>query len=372
MKIYLVGGAVRDQLLGLLVKERDWVVVGATVDEMLKLGFRQVGKDFPVFLHPKTNEEYALARMERKVGLGYTGFTFDTSADVTLEEDLIRRDVTINAIAQTPEGELIDPYGGKNDLDKKILRHVSEAFIEDPVRILRVARFTARFAELGFSVAPETMQLMKKMVQMGEVDALVAERVWKELEKALIENHPEKFFEVLAGCGALNVLFPLFNSSEEYKASLKTLINSSKISHEPRIRFAAFLQKYADEQIKELCNRYRVPSEYRELALLVSNHFAAYQNAEKLSAENILKLLQVTDAFRREQRFQDFLKACEACISSTDFQSELLISCFNAAKKVDTKEFLHLSGKDIANAIAEKRKAIIQDIINSPSISMKG
>lgn len=191
MKIYLVGGAVRDQVLGLPVKEKDWVVVGATVDDMLRAGYRQVGKDFPVFLHPKTGEEYALARTERKVGRGYTGFAFDAAPTVSLEEDLKRRDLTINAMAQTSTGEIIDPYHGQEDLEKKILRHVSPAFAEDPVRILRVARFNARF---GFDVAPDTLQLMRKMVAQGEVDALVAERVWKELERALLEQHPENFF----------------------------------------------------------------------------------------------------------------------------------------------------------------------------------
>src|SRR3990167_6080610 len=208
MKIYLVGGAVRDQLLGLPVKEQDWVVVGATIEEMLTAGYRQVGKEFPVFLHPKTGEEYALARMERKINPGYKGFTFDTSKDVTLEEDLSRRDLTINAMAETPEGELVDPFHGKKDLEQKILRHVSPAFAEDPVRILRVGRFLARYAHLGFHIAPETITLMRHMVKVGEVNALVAERVWKELERALGEKNPEKFFEALANCEALAILFP--------------------------------------------------------------------------------------------------------------------------------------------------------------------
>src|SRR3990167_1942182 len=208
MKIYLVGGAIRDQLLGLPIKERDYVVEGATIEDMLKLGYRQVGKEFPVFLHPKTNEEYALARMERKVKPGYKGFTFDTSPNVSLEDDLLRRDLTINAMAETPDGELVDPYGSKKDLDEKILRHVSMAFAEDPVRILRIGRFLARYYHLGFRIADETMTLMTSMVKAGEVDALVAERVWKELERALGEKNPEQFFRVLEQCEALVKLFP--------------------------------------------------------------------------------------------------------------------------------------------------------------------
>ena len=231
MKIYLVGGAVRDQLLHRPVKEKDWVVVGATPSDMLQKGFKQVGKDFPVFLHPDTKEEYALARLERKVGKGYTGFTFDTSPQVTLEEDLKRRDLTINAIAlDAATGNIIDPYHGQQDLNAKILRHVSQAFIEDPVRILRVARFAARFS--AFSVAPETIDLMKKMVENGEVNALVAERVWKEFEKALTEDHPERFFEVLAQCSAQAVLFPK-------NIAIDALIKAAKFSPIIKIRFAA-------------------------------------------------------------------------------------------------------------------------------------
>lgn len=206
MKIYLVGGAVRDELLGIPYHEKDWVVVGATAEEMLAKGYRQVGKDFPVFLHPKTNEEYALARTERKVSKGYTGFTFNAAPEVTLEEDLQRRDLTINAIAKAEDGTIIDPFHGREDLQNKILRHVSPAFSEDPVRILRIARFAARYGD--FTIAPETLALMKQMVVSGEVDALVPERVWKEWQRALSEKHPEKFFEVLAACGAMAILFP--------------------------------------------------------------------------------------------------------------------------------------------------------------------
>ena len=208
MEIYIVGGAVRDELLGLPVKEKDWVVVGSTPEEMKTLGFQQVGKDFPVFLHPETHEEYALARTERKTGRGYTQFTCYAAPDVTLEEDLKRRDLTINAMAKTPDGVLIDPYGGQKDLKNKLLRHTSDAFTEDPVRILRIARFAARYADLGFKVADETMPLLRKIVEMGEVDALVPERVWQEVASALCEKNPEIFFTVLKDCGALKVIFP--------------------------------------------------------------------------------------------------------------------------------------------------------------------
>lgn len=298
MKIYLVGGAVRDQLLGRPVKEKDWVVVGASVDEMLKKGFRPVGKDFPVFLHPETHEEYALARTERKTGRGYTAFDFNASPDVTLEEDLMRRDLTINAMAQSVEGELIDPYHGKDDLQQKLLRHVSPAFIEDPVRILRVARFAARFGD--FRVAAETNQLMQQMVENGEVNALVAERVWKELERALGEDYPQRFFEVLDACGALRVLFPDIKKFD-------VLINENKNS--VMERFALLLQNVPEDNIKLLCDRYRVPKDYREFALLV----ARYQNKAcetRLSAEEIVDLLQHLDAFRREERFKKFLNVC--------------------------------------------------------------
>jgi tRNA nucleotidyltransferase (CCA-adding enzyme) len=356
MKIYLVGGAVRDQLLNLAIKERDWVVVGATVDDMLKQGFRQVGKDFPVFLHPKTNEEYALARKERKIGKGYTGFTFDTSKDVTLEEDLKRRDLTINAIAQSEHDELIDPYHGIADLEKKILRHVSIAFAEDPVRILRVARFAARFAEFGFTIAPETMQLMREMTQAGEVDALVAERVWKELERALVEKNPEKFFEVLASCDAIKILFPAI-------ISINALMNAATLSPDAKIRFAALLHEQTEAQIKALCERYRAPSDYRELALLVSRYFSQYKNAEQLSADDILQVLQGTDAFRREERFRNFLVACQASTSGS--QSEFLMTCYNAAKTVDSKQFVHLSGKEISEKITAARREKIQSILNA-------
>ncbi len=353
MQIYLVGGAVRDQLLGLPVKEKDWVVVGATANDMLQAGFRPVGKDFPIFLHPKTGEEYALARTERKVGRGYTGFTFDTSTTVTLEEDLKRRDLTINAMAQTTSGELIDPYHGQTDLAKKILRHVSPAFAEDPVRILRVARFNARF---NFDVAPDTLLLMRKMVEQGEVDALVAERVWKEWERALLEKYPENFFAILTACNALAILFPQITASN---AGLLALRQSVNLSANPQVRFAALLHTLSENEIKTLCDRYRIPTDYREIATLVSKYLPHYQDATNLSADDLLDFLLATDAFRRPDRFKDFLLGCAACsaIHTTDW----LLACSEQAKAINVKELItDYTGQALAQKIKEKRRNAIQ------------
>lgn len=353
MKIYLVGGAVRDKLLGLPIKEKDWVVVGATVADMLHAGFRQVGKDFPVFLHPQTGEEYALARTERKTGRGYTGFAFDASPTVTLEEDLKRRDLTINAMAQTPSGDIIDPYHGQADLAKKILRHVSPAFAEDPVRILRIARFNARF---GFDIAPDTLQLMRKMVAQGEVDALVAERVWKELERALLEKHPENFFTVLEACTALPVLFPQITASG---AGLIALTQAVGISIDPHIRFAALLHTLSENEIASLCDRYRIPNDYRELAILVSKYLPHSQDAKNLTADDLLNLLLATDAFRRPNRFNDFLLACAAC--STHATTDWLLACYDNAKNIEIKELTaNYTGQELAQKIKEKRRQTIQ------------
>jgi tRNA nucleotidyltransferase (CCA-adding enzyme) len=293
METYLVGGAVRDQVLGLIPKERDWVVVGATVNDMLRLGFRPVGKDFPVFLHPETQEEYALARLERKVGRGYTGFTFDASPTVTLAEDLKRRDLTINAMAQAADGTLIDLYGGVSDLQKGILRHVSPAFAEDPVRILRVARFSARFK---FQVATDTQVLMQQMVKAGEVNALVPERVWKELERALKEPYPALFFLTLKECQAFPILFPPLN--------LSLLQRATEITEDARVRFAALITALCEEELGSFCKRNRIPREYEDLALLTVRLKSFLDNLS--SAESILQLLSQADAFRRPNRFFQF------------------------------------------------------------------
>jgi len=344
MQVYLVGGAVRDALLGLPVKERDWVVVGSTRDELLGLRYREVGRDFPVFLHPDSHEEYALARLERKVSPGYRGFAVEFGPQVSLEEDLARRDLTINAIAKAQDGSLLDPYNGRRDLQARVLRHVSPAFIEDPVRILRVARFAARFASLGFHVAAETMTLMRAMVERGEVNALVAERVWQETEKALNEPGASVFFKVLRECGALQVIYPeidaLFGVPQPEKwhpeidtgvHTLMVLDQAVRLSTDVRVRFAALvhdLGKAATPQaewpghkgheersvalIEALSERLRLPGEYRDLSVIVARYHGNVHRAFELRPKTILGILEKTDAFRRPERFAQALLACEA------------------------------------------------------------
>lgn len=396
MKIYLVGGCVRDQLLGLKTKDRDWVVVGSTPKEMLELGYRQVGKDFPVFLHPKTNEEYALARTERKTSAGYSGFSFHTAADVTLEEDLIRRDLTINAIALSNKDELIDPFNGMNDIEAKILRHVSPAFVEDPVRILRVARFAARFAELGFQIAEETQQLMAEMVNNGEVDSLVPERVWQETMRALKEKTPARYFEVLRDCGALAKLFPEIDQlwgvpqTEKYHPEIDTgihtmmvLTQAAKLSNDPKVRFAALVhdlgkgitpkhewpKHIAHESrgvplVEALCDRYRIPNDYRELAIIVTKYHLHYHRAAELRDNTFLETLESLDAFRRPERFELFLLACEADsrgrtgYEEQDFeQPNIYRNVFNAAQAINAKELVAkgLQGKEIKDELKKQR-----------------
>jgi tRNA nucleotidyltransferase (CCA-adding enzyme) len=339
-----VGGAVRDELLGRKVQERDWVVVGTTPEEMLRLGFRQVGREFPVFLHPETHEEHALARRERKSGPGYRGFVTDASPAVTLEDDLKRRDLTINAMARAVDGALIDPYGGQRDLEARRLRHVSEAFVEDPVRILRVARFAARFAPLGFQVSDETLDLMRSMVNSGEVQALVPERVWQETERALGEARPVTFFEVLRSCGALAQIFPeieaLFGVPQpaQWHPEIDTGVHTfmvldmaARLSPLTNVRFAALTHDLGKAHtprekwprhpghevasvrlVGELCDRLRIPNEFRELAILVARHHGVVHRALELRAGTVLELLENTDALRRPERFEAFLLACEA------------------------------------------------------------
>ncbi len=344
MEVYLVGGAVRDKLLGLIPKEQDWVVVGATSDELEAQGYKQVGKDFPVFLHPKTHEEYALARTERKTAPGYHGFAVHAAPDVTLEEDLLRRDLTINAMAETADGQIIDPYNGQQDLDNRLLRHISPAFSEDPVRILRIARFAARFAHLGFRVAAETNALMRNMVEAGEVDALVAERVWAETDRALSKKLPMRFFEVLRDCGALEKLFPEIDrlygvpQPERHHPEIDTgshtmmvLEQAAQLSPEPIVRFAALVhdlgkgttpqsewpKHIAHEErgvplVEAMCERLRTPKAYRELAVAVTRYHLHYHRAAELRPTTLLKMLNALDAFRRPERFEQFINACEA------------------------------------------------------------
>ncbi len=309
MELYLVGGAVRDELLGRPVAERDWVVVGATPQEMEQQGFRAVGRDFPVYLHPQTHEEYALARLERKVGPGYRGFTTQSSPDVTLEQDLQRRDLTINAIARAADGRLIDPFGGQRDLTLRLLRHVSGAFVEDPVRILRVARFAARFAGLGFTVAPETRALMRQMVDNGEVRALVSERLWRELERALGEPHPEACFDTLQECAALPALLPEVPWRERERRALQA---AAMLSTDATVRFAALLADVDPQAVGALCERLRVPNDYRELALLTARLSANLAQSWDLEPDKLLRVLETADAFRRPDRFGKLLLAAQA------------------------------------------------------------
>lgn len=363
MKIYLVGGAVRDELLNRPIKERDWVVVGATERDMLHLGYKQVGKEFPVFLHPDTREEYALARMEKKVNAGYKGFTFDTSTEVSLEEDLLRRDLTINAIAKSDKGALIDPYHGQQDIQNKILRHVSPAFAEDPVRILRVGRFLARYQPLGFTVAPETITLMQGMTDAGEVDALVAERVWKELERALAEPAPLAFFEVLDQAHALKRLFPGLTLTG---SGLKALAAACPLTESAPVRFAALLYAYpetaaleAEQAIHQLCRRYRAPNAYHDLAVLTAKHYRAALKAESASPADVLKLLNHVDVYRREARFHEFLTAVAGIAKSLDvsFNADYLTRCAHQVKDVPVAPLLAqgLTGDKLAKALSAAR-----------------
>jgi tRNA nucleotidyltransferase (CCA-adding enzyme) len=407
MQVYLVGGAVRDALLGLPVKERDWVVVGSTREELLRLNYREVGRDFPVFLHPGTQEEYALARLERKVAPGYRGFTVEFGPGVTLEEDLGRRDLTINAIAQSPDGALIDPYGGKRDLDARLLRHVSEAFVEDPVRVLRVARFAARLAPLGFKVAPETLALMRSMVERQEVAALVAERVWQESEKALRESTASEFFRVLRVCGALKSIYPeidaLFGVPQpaqwhpEIDTGLHTLMvldQAALLSADTTVRFAALVhdlgkgstpraewpghrghEERSVALIEALAERLRIPNDYRELALIVARYHGVVHRAFELRANTILEFMERADAFRRPERFAQALLACEADsrgrtgLETRPYpQREYLHAARDAAAaiKPTAEDIAAHSGTKIAEQLRQRRSRAIADLRQQP------
>ena len=405
MKTYLVGGAVRDQLLNLKIKDRDWVVVGSTSEKMLKQGFKQVGADFPVFLHPKSQEEYALARTERKQGHGYQGFVVHFSEEVTLEEDLIRRDLTINAMAQGENGNIIDPFNGQQDLTNKILRHVSPAFQEDPLRVLRVARFATRFHHLGFSIAPETLTIMREICESGELAHLTAERVWVETERALQEKSPWVFFEVLRQCGALAVCFPELNTLfgipqpplhhpeiDTGIHSLMVLKQATKLSQDPAVRFAALMHdvgkgltpkenwpKHIKHEvlglpvINEMCDRLRIPNRFRELTLKVTEFHTHAHRAMELKASTIWKFFRQTDALRKPERFDEILLACTADsqgrtgFENTDYpQATFLKKMLNAANEVAIKD---LVAKGITGA--ELGKAIEQERINAIALAKK-
>lgn len=405
MEIYLVGGAVRDKLLKLPVIEQDWVVIGETPESMLKQGFRPVGKDFPVFLHPQSHEEYALARTERKTTHGYKGFSVHAAPDVSLEDDLIRRDLTINAMAMTPEGQLIDPYGGQQDLQQRLFRHVSPAFCEDPVRILRVARFAARYRHLGFKIADETRTLMQSMVSTGEVDYLVPERVWSELFKALNESSPAAFFYTLKDCGALAKIFPeldnLFGIPQPAQHhpeidtgvhSLMSLEQAALLSSSPEVRFAALVHDlgkavspkdklphhYRHETnglpiLDALCQRLRVPNTFKALAQQVMQYHTHCHQAAQLRAATLTDTLAALGAFKATNTLNAFLSACEAdARGRTGFehcdypQADIFRLAAKAASTVDTSSVLtgKLQGAQIGAAIRQLRIRAVADVIS--------
>lgn len=397
-KVYCVGGAVRDGLLGLAVQDHDWVVVGATPEQMTALGYRPVGKDFPVFLHPETHEEYALARTERKTALGYKGFAVYAAPDVTLEQDLSRRDFTLNAIARADDGSLIDPYNGIADLRAGILRHVSAAFSEDPVRILRAARFVARF---GFSIAPATLQLMRTMVDLGEVDALVPERVWQELSRGLMEKNPSRFITTLRDCGALAKIFPeidaLFGVPQppqhhpEIDCGIHTMMvldDTALHDYALEVRFAALMHDLGKgntpknilprhighearsvDLLRGLCERMRIPAECRDLGLLVARYHGDVHRARELRPDTIVRLFQSCDAWRKPERFKQVLEACAADArgrtghEQDDYlQAHYLQTMLLAAQGVDAGKIAQqCEDKNlIAERIKEARIAVVE------------
>lgn len=409
MRVYEVGGAVRDALLGLPFTERDWVVVGASPDELTAQGFRQVGKDFPVFLHPRTGEEYALARTERKVGPGYKGFTFDTSKAITLEQDLERRDLTINAIARTAEGELIDPWHGRRDLANRVLRHVSPAFREDPLRVLRVARFAARFAPLGFTIAPETLALMRDIVAADELEALRPERVWQETAKALGTDRPDVYFSVLKDAEALPRVFPevaaLFGIPQperwhpEVDTGVHTLLalrKAAELTPSPEVRFAVLVhdlgkattptallprhhghEQRSEELIAKLCARLPVPNRFRELAVLVARHHGVVHRAAELKPQTTLRIIQEADALRNVERFEQLLLACEADargrlgLEDRPYpQAERLRAALRAVRSVDSADVraaTHLEGEALGRAIHDARLRALKTALGGPA-----
>lgn len=400
MQIYLVGGAVRDELLGIEVKDRDWVVVGSTPEDMAALGYKAVGKEFPVFIHPDSGEEYALARTERKSGPGYKGFVFNTSDDITLEQDLERRDITINAIARDENGDLIDPFNGRNDLENKVIRHVSDAFVEDPLRVLRVARFAAQF---DFLIAAETLALLTEISATDELEALVPERIWVETEKALQTRTPRRYFEVLRECNALSVLFPeierLFGvpQPERYHPeidcgvhTLMVLDQAANLSADPEVRFAALVHDLGKattpreiwpshhghgergvELIDKLCDRLRIPNRYRELATVVSRYHLNCHRIDELSPKVVVGKLEGLDAFRRPERFDKFLLACEADARGRkgkerqDYpQAGMFRKYREACLSVDTKslDIKDLKGAQIAERIRLQRIRAVKQV----------
>lgn len=405
LDIYLVGGAVRDQLLNRPIKDHDYLVVGTTVEKMLSLGFHQVGKDFPVFLHPKTKEEFALARTERKQGQGYTGFACYAEPDVTIEQDLLRRDLTVNAMARNTYGEIIDPYNGQQDLSNRVLRHVSEAFIEDPLRVLRVARFAARYHEFGFTIADETMRLMQKISESGELNSLSAERVWQEIQRSLTEDNPEVFFNVLRECKALSVLWPdldklwgIPNPAEwhpEICSGIHTMmvlqqavLLTKDSENKTAIRFAALChdlgkgltvselwpshkghEKSGLPLVENISKKFRVPNYYKQLALKVCEHHLHCHKAFQLKPSTLLKIFDQLDVWRKPNEFDDFIIACKSdFLGRIDFetrpypQAQYLKEAMLSALQVNAKTFVEkgLKGLEIKEAMANARLAAIK------------
>ena len=401
MQVYLVGGAVRDHLLGHPYHEKDYVVVGATPEQLLAQGFQPVGKDFPVFLHPETKDEYALARTERKSGHGYHGFEFHTDPSVTLEQDLIRRDLTINAMAMDNDGNVYDPYGGQQDLCNKVLRHVSNAFVEDPLRVLRIARFAARYHALGFVVAPETLLLMQELAESGELDALTPERVWKETSRALMEAHADVYFETLRACGALKVLFPeldaLFGIPQrpEYHPeidcgvhTMMSLQQACRANYSLDVRFAVLLHDLgkaltpADElprhimheergirPVTEVCDRLRVPTNTKQLALAVCKEHLRCHQALSLKPGTLWRLLQRLDVLRRPERVEAFVQACECDsrgrlgLEDRDYpQASYILEAIQVVRSIKAQDLpADVQGPDIGEMLIERRiKAIEQ------------
>ena len=415
MMIYEVGGAVRDALLGLPVVERDWVVVGASAEELEAQGFRRVGKDFPVFLHPRTGEEYALARIERKTAPGYTGFAFDAAPTVTLEDDLARRDLTINAIARAEDGTIVDPWAGRADLDARILRHVSPAFREDPLRVLRVARFAARFSPLGFTIAAETLALMKEIVGAGEMEALKPERVWQETAKALATERPDVYFDTLRECHALARVFPevdaLFGvpQPERWHPEIDTGVHTlmalrlaASLSRSETVRFAVLThdlgkaatpkellpkhhghEQRSEELLEALCARLRVPNRFRDLALLVARHHGTVHKAHELKPQTVLRVIMAADGLRQPERFDEMLLACEADARGRKGledrpypQAERFHTALRAARSVDAakvKAERGLDGAALGAALHDERLAAVKRALAaSPAVEQEG
>lgn len=393
MQIYLVGGAVRDKYLNIPIKEKDWCVVGSSPNDLIKMGFKAVGKDFPVFLHPETKEEYALARIEKKIGPGYHGFSFLTSKEVSLQDDLQRRDLTINAMAIDNEGNLIDPYQGLNDLENKILRHVSNSFREDPVRVLRVAKFSARFHKKGFVIHPETLKMMKSMSKQGEIQNLVGDRVWKETEEALSASDPHIFFRALQDCDALRIIFPelyeLDSSSKsnstkiQKKYTFEILEYSSNKTNNPTINFSILvfdilksrhknsnaMQKAHKTLVRELKNRLPIPSNFIDVSSLLIQFTELIENAISLSPNSLLMFLENADAFRRKKRFEEFLDAHRIISKKNKYSSSIIFikNIIEACDAIPMKKMIgdESNPKIIKEKVRKSRIEAIKSKINT-------